>query len=132
VDATAHRLIVGTSADAVARHLACGSDPADSDRFRRLRSLAFPEARTFFCLDLSAAAKLGKQYRERLTRAIATKDRRPAEAVSRDLDQVIELARLFDAVFISTRIDAQASTVRQTMGLVVRQGDTKSVPTSRR
>ena len=52
VDRKEHRLILGTSADAVGRYLECSSDPAAGDRFRRLRSLAFPEAHSFFCLDL--------------------------------------------------------------------------------
>ena len=42
VDRKEHRLILGTSADAVGRFLECNSDPAAGDRFRRLRSLAFP------------------------------------------------------------------------------------------
>jgi hypothetical protein len=130
VDAKGHRLVLGTSADAVGRSIECGSDPDSGARFRRLRSIAFPEARTFFCLDLATSAQVGEKHRERLTKIVATRDHRPAEEVARDLDRVIELARLFDAFFVTSRIDAQTSTVHQTLGLLGRNDGAKAEPTA--
>ena len=51
--------------------------------------------------------------------------------VARDLDQVIELARLFEAFFVTSRIDAEHSTVHQTLGLLARQAEAKAAPTSK-
>ena len=49
VDVSGSRLIVGTSATAVARCLEAASNPRAGERFRRFRSRAFPDATTFFC-----------------------------------------------------------------------------------
>lgn len=121
VDARGHRLVLGTSADAVASFLARADDPAAGDRFRRLRSRAFPEAQTFLCLDLTAAAKVTEKHRPRLAKWIATRDNRPVADVSRDLDQVIGLAQLFEAFFITSRFDAGDHTGQQTLGLLARE-----------
>src|SRR5262249_52987423 len=68
VDARGHRLVLGTSTDAVGRYLSCGSGPSATTRFRDLRSLAFAEARTILCLDLAAAAAAAERHRPRLIR----------------------------------------------------------------
>jgi hypothetical protein len=131
VDAGGHRLVLGTSADAVGRYLVCGSDPSATTRFRDLRAIAFPEARCFICLDLRSAEAEAQKHRQRLIRMIAARDHRPADDVSRDLDRAIDLARLFDAFFFTNRVEPQSSTVSQTLGLLGRRPGAKPSPTSR-
>jgi hypothetical protein len=131
VDLEGRRLILGSSADAVGRYLECGSDPFAVTRFRDLRALAFPEARTFFCLDLLEAEAAARKHRARLVSMIAARDHRPAADVSGDLEQAIDLARLFDAFFVTNRVETQTSTVYQTLGLLGRWPGAKPAPTSR-
>src|SRR5262249_45605371 len=52
IDRAGSRLVVGTSADSVARYLQSASDVKAGERFRRLKAAAFPDDGTFFCVDL--------------------------------------------------------------------------------
>jgi hypothetical protein len=131
VDAGGRRLILGTSADTVRGYLACGAGPFATTRFRDLRALAFAEARTFYCLDLFAVEAAARKHRARLVDLIAKRDHRPAPDVARDLDQALDMARLFDALFFTHRVEMQASTVYQTFGLLGRRPGAKPAPTSR-
>jgi hypothetical protein len=121
VDRSGHRLILGTSADAVARYLQASADPAAGARFRRLRSNAFPDAHSFLYLDLAAFRAMAERHRDRLTKVIATRENRSLNEVSRDLDQVIASAHLFDAALLTSRIDPASATIHHTFELLGRQ-----------
>jgi hypothetical protein len=123
VDHSGHRLVLGTSADVVGRYLQAGSDPNAGNRFRQLRSAAFPDAHSYLCLDIATLGAITEKQREHFTKMIAKKERRSEDEVGRDLDQVIALAHLFDAAFITNRIDASSATIHHSIGLLARQPD---------
>ena len=52
------RLVLGSSPEAVIRYLESASSRKAGDRFRQLKTRAFPDDQTFLCVDLSALGKL--------------------------------------------------------------------------
>ena len=50
----------------------------------------------------------------------ASKEHRSREDVARDLDQMLSLARIFDAAYLTVRFDGDSTTVLHTLGLLVR------------
>jgi hypothetical protein len=74
---------------------------------------------------------MAEKHRDRLTKIIATKENRSAEEVSRDLDQVIALARLFDAAFVTRRVDAASATIHHSLGVLARPAEPKAPATSK-
>jgi hypothetical protein len=131
VDRASHRLILGTSPDSIARYLQAGSAPEANARFRRLQAAAFPGAHSFLCVDLAGVEAMAEKHRDRLTKMIARKEGRSADSVSRDLDQAIALAHLFDAAFVTSRIDPASATIHHTLGLLARQAGPNTPSTSR-
>jgi hypothetical protein len=125
VDRAAHRLILGTSAAAVERYLLAGSDPQATARFRQLRVAAFADAQSFLCLDIAAAEATLRKHRDQFTKMIAAKDKRSVEDVSGDLDQFLALAHLFDAAFLTVRVDRPSATIHETLGVLSRPGEAK-------
>jgi len=125
VDGAGSRLVVGTSADSVARYLEGSSDPKAGERFRRLQAAAFPGDETFFCVDLDALNKLAGRHRSRLVQSLAARKQRPATDVDRDLTQVLALARLFEAAFVTSRFEPDATTVQRRVGLILHDQDGK-------
>ncbi len=123
VDRAGHRLVLGDSAGAVERYLACGSDPQTGARFRGLQALAFPAAQSFVCLDLAAAGTMIATHRDRILGILANQQHRSRDDVARDLDQFLALSRLFDAAYLTSRIDSDSATVFHALGLLPRQGD---------
>jgi hypothetical protein len=121
VDRAGSRLIMGTTAGAVARYLECSSDPKAGDRFRLLQAAAFPDAKTFFCADLEAITRLSAGDRERLALTLAARQKKPLAEVERDLARALDLAGLFEAAFVTTRLDPKATAVRRSIGLVLRE-----------
>jgi hypothetical protein len=121
IDRTGSRLVVGTSADAVVRYLENSSKADAGQRFCRLRAAAFPDDETFFCADLEALDKLAGSHRDRLVQTLAARKQRPAADVERDLVQVLALARLFEAAFVTSRFDPDASAVLRRAGLILRE-----------
>jgi len=123
VDRAGHRLVVGDSAGAVERYLACGADPEAGVRFRGLQARAFPEAHSFVCLDLAAVGSMIATHRDRILGILANQEHRSRDDVARDLDQFLALSRLFDAAYLTSRIDGDSATVFHALGLLPRQGD---------
>jgi hypothetical protein len=123
VDHKGHRLVVGNSANAVSRYLEPGSDTAAGARFQRLHDLAFPEAQSFMCVDLAAVESMIAQHREGLAQSIAAGQARSREEVASDLDRVIDLSKLFDAAYLTNRIDDSSATVYHSIGLLARRAD---------
>ena len=121
VDRRGSRLILGTSAGAVARYLEAASDTNAGERFRRFQAAAFPGDETFFCVDLDALIRLAGRHRQRVVQTLAARKNRPAGDVDRDLTQVLALARLFEAAFVTSRLDPDATAVHRSAGLILHE-----------
>ena len=119
VDPVHGRLVLGTSAIAVARYLESAANPQAGQRFREFRAAAFPDADTFACVDLDALTRLAVSYRDRLVRNIAARQKRPAADVAQDVEHVLALARLFRAAFLASRMEADATAVHRTVGVLL-------------
>lgn len=124
VDRSGRRLVLGDSAGAVRRYLACGSDPTAGDRFRRLQARAFPEAQSFLCLDLAAITTMIATHHDRIIGLLAKQEHRSGVEAAHDLDQFLALSRLFDAAYLSYRIESGSATVFHALGLLARPVDT--------
>ena len=131
VDRSGHRLILGTSAEAVERYILAGSDPQAAARFRQLQAAAFADAQSFLCLDLAAAESMLRKHRDQFTKMIAARDKRSIEDVSGDLDQFLALAHLFDAAFLTVRVDRASATIHETLGVLTRPGEAKAATSSK-
>jgi hypothetical protein len=118
LDEVGSRLILGTSPDAVARYLEAALDPQAGERFRQFRARAFPDAETFFCVDLNALANLAGRRRAKLVEILATRKNQPAAQVDRDLSQVLAFAKLFEAAYVTSRFEREAAAVHRRIGLI--------------
>ena len=119
VDHAARRLILSTSADAVVRYLENSEDPKGDERFLRLRAAAFADAPTYACVDLDAINQLAGKHRARLLQFLAARQNRPVVEVDHDLAQVLALAKLFRAGFITSRLQPDATAVHRSAGLIL-------------
>jgi hypothetical protein len=120
IDRSWSRLVMGTSAASVARYLEAASDPEAGVRFREWQAAAFPGYETFACVDLEALTGLAGRYRDRLARNLSARQKRPAADVEDDLNQALALARLFQAAFVASRIEPDASALHRCFGLIPR------------
>jgi hypothetical protein len=120
VDRPGRRLVLGTSPEAVIRYIEASADPKAGTRFRAIQETAFPDCESYVCLDLAAIHGLAVAHRDRLIAVAAKKQNRPAADVGHDLDQVLGLVQLFDAAFLSARVDVKNSTLEHTIGLLPR------------
>ena len=118
-------MILGTSPEAVARYLEAARKPEAGERFRQFRARAFPDAQTFLCVDLSALSSLAGRRHDQLVELLATRKNRPAADVERDLAQVVALARLFDAAFLTSRFEPEAAAVHRRAGLIMHESGGK-------
>jgi hypothetical protein len=121
VDTTRSRLIIGSSPGAVGRYLESASNPGAGDRFRQFKSKAFLEDETFFCVDLTAVGKLAGRHHDRMVEILAARKDRPVADVERDLAQILALARLFEAGYVTSRFEPEAAAVHRRIGLLVRE-----------
>jgi hypothetical protein len=120
LDSAHSRLIVGSSPGAVARYLESASNPGGGDRFREFKSKAFAEDETFFCVDLTALAKLAGRHHGRMVEILAARKDRPVADVERDLAQILGFAGLFEAGYVTSRFEPAAAAVHRRIGLLVR------------
>ncbi len=65
-----------------------------------------------------------------MVQSLAASQGRPIADVDRDLAQVQRIARLIDAVYISTRIDSQATATERSIGIMLHPlgGESASKP----
>ena len=119
VDRAGDRLVVSNLVDSIARYLEGSSDSKTGQRFEQFQATAFPEAETFLCVDLDALHGLADRHRDILAQTIAARQNRPVADVKGDLDQVLTLARQFQAAFVSSRIDADTAAVHHSAGLIL-------------
>jgi hypothetical protein len=120
IDRARARVIVSTSADAIARYLEHADDHQAGARFRQFQAADFSNAQTFGCIDLEAINRLATENRDRLVQSLAGRQGRAIADVDRDLTQFQGLARLIDAVFITNRIESQAIAVERSIGIILR------------
>jgi hypothetical protein len=118
IDRANHRVVLGTKAAAVARYLESSADPAAGQFFRTLQATAFAGAQAYACVNLDAFSEWAGKHRDRLASALATRQNRPIADVESDLAQVLALAQLFQAGFVTSRIDADLTAVHHSIGLV--------------
>ena len=123
VDRPGRRVILGNSPEAVARYLDAGADPEAGARFQAIQAAAFPDSESYVCLDLAAIVDLAVKHRDRLIEATAKKEHRPPADVGRDLDHVLGIVQLFDAAFLSTRVDVKHAALEHTVGLLPKPAD---------
>jgi hypothetical protein len=120
VDRVHGRLVLGTSAGAVARYLECGSSDANaSGGFWGLQAAAFAGFETFLCIDFDAVTRLSDRYRDRLILSLAHRQKRPVAAVEGDLEHLLALVRLFRAAFLASRIEPDATAVYRAFGIIL-------------
>lgn len=109
-------LVVGTSADAVARF---GTSEPDA-RLAPIKAAYFPEARAYAAVDVARLARSARAHREPLSRRLAAARGVTPEAAARDLDAALALVDPFDAAFLALAVDPGMAWVHQTIGLVGR------------
>ncbi|WP_165250545.1 hypothetical protein [Paludisphaera soli] len=120
IDSQARRLIVGNSAEAVSRYLEAGADARAGARFRSIQAAAFPDCEAFASLDLAALVEVAARHKDSLVAATARRQGRPEADVAPEIDQVLGLARLFDAAYLAGRVDVPRSRVEHRLGLIPR------------
>jgi hypothetical protein len=128
VDRAQGRLVLGTSAAAVARYLEGPSEVDANGGFWGLQAAAFAGFETFFCIDFDAVTRLAGRYRDRLALSLANRQKRPVMAVAGDLDHLLALARLFRAAFLASRIEPDGTAVHRAFGVILHPD--KSVPSN--
>ncbi len=109
-------LVVGTSADAVARF---GTSRPDG-RLAAFRAAYFPEARACAVVDVARVARSARTSRDPLVRHIAGARGVTPEAAARDLDGALALLDLFDLAFAALAVDPALTSAHQSFGLVGR------------
>jgi hypothetical protein len=120
------RLVLGTSAGAVARYLEMSDDFQAGERFRLFQAAAFPQTETFVCVDLDVSTRLAGHYRDRLASNLAAGQKRPVADVEGDLDHVLAMAQLFRAAFLAGRIEPDATAMHQALGVILHDANAAS------
>jgi hypothetical protein len=109
-------LVVGTSADAVARF---GTAEPDT-HLAPFKARYFPDARAYAALDIARLSAAARTHRLSLAKKFASSRGVSPEAAARDLDQAIALLDLFEGAFFAVAVDPELTSVHQTVGLVGR------------
>ena len=118
------RVVLGTTADAVARALAAQGDASAGGRFEGLRETFFPGSSAYACIDLRALVGVADAHRAALTSRTAARRKRPEAEVSVDVAQAVDVARLFDAAYLTIATDPGLKSVHRTFGLAARDPKT--------
>jgi hypothetical protein len=122
------RIILANTPDAVGRALAAQADPKASRRLESLHARGMPGASTSAFVDLRALYDFADPIRPALAQRLADRQKRPEADASRDLDQALALARLFDAAYFTSTIDPAFTRVHRTLGFLTRAADTPERP----
>jgi hypothetical protein len=120
VDREGHRLILSNSAATLEHFLAGAPDVSGEGRFGRIRAAAFPDDRSFLYFDLIAVHRFVETHRDPIAAMLSAAKQRPKDDVARDLDQALALCRLFEAAYLTSRIDTDSTAVFHTLGLLPR------------
>ena len=70
--------------------------------------------------ELTAVQNLIETHRDQIAWLLSASKQRPKDDVARDLDQARDLCRLFDAAYLTSRIDLDSTAVFHTLGLLPR------------
>ena len=114
--ATADRLVLGTSPQAVFR--AFSANEQSAGRFEAIRSRFWKGEGSHACVDLHALHAFADPKRAQLAREFASRGRRPEKEVARDLGQLLDLIAPFEAAYITSRIDPGFTKVHRSVGLL--------------
>ena len=120
IDRPGGRLILGSSAAAVARYLASASDRGGRFPIPRLAGRGLPRIR-----DVRLhRSRRPDAARRPVSRAAGPQPGRAAESpgrptVEEDLEHVLALARLFRAAFVASRIEPDATAIHRTFGVIL-------------
>jgi hypothetical protein len=117
VDHAHNQLVLGTSAAAIARYLEFRSKPSGPSTVNRFRPAAFSAFETFLSIDLHAATRAIDRHRDRVIATLSARDKRPPADIARDLDHLFQVSRLFQSLFIGSRLEPDASAAHQTISL---------------
>jgi hypothetical protein len=120
VDRARYRVVLGNGADAVARYLECAQQATASEGRRKLLKAAVGDAETYLYLDFRALNQLAATHHDRVVQTLAARQHRPASEVDADLGHVLDLAQLFEAGYVTTRLEPDATAVYRSAGLVRR------------
>ncbi len=112
------KVVLGTTADAVARALLAQSTNAGPSRFDAIRAALFPKASSFACADLKAIHEFARQARPALVRGLSHRQNVPEQAAARDLDDALALIGLFDAAYLTSTIEPGFRAIDCSLGLV--------------
>jgi hypothetical protein len=114
------RLVVGSSAEAVARAVDAQNEPKAEkpSRLDQLRSALFADTVSFACADLKAIHEFANAHRPALARRMAAAQKRPEPESARDLDEALALVELFDAAFFTSQVEQGFTAVHRKLGLV--------------
>jgi len=113
------RLACAATPEAAAGGIVAGAGGGKADsRFERARAAYFPGVESFAYADLEALWKVADARRGALAEGLASG--RPGDA-RRDLDQVLDLLRLFRVAFATSAIDPGGHATRRTFGLIARE-----------
>ena len=115
----AGRLVLGTSSEGVANAFSTPA-PAPDSGFARLQARYFPKSESFACVDLELGHRVADAQRAELARQSAVKKHVPEADAARDLDQALALLKLFQAAYFTSDLAPDATSVHQTLGLIVR------------
>lgn len=114
-------LALGTSARAVSDFARGRAPGAAGSTLAQVRARDPAGARTFLYADLEALARLAEEYRDALAARMADDRGVDPAAARKDLDQVLALARLFRAGYVTRLVDPEFRSAHHTIGLVARE-----------
>jgi hypothetical protein len=121
------RLVLGSSAAAVSRAITFAANPTEGD-LDRLRAARFPQAGSFACVDLVRLQEFVLGHRAPLVSRLAARKGRNVEDAERDLDEATALVSLFRQAYLTSAIEADASAVHRSLGLIPREAPTPAAP----
>ena len=117
------RLAFGATPGAVAGAIE-GPKGAESSQFAKARASAFAGASTFAYVDLEAVAKVVGVRRDALAKGVVSGRGGRVEDARRDLDQLLDLLKLFRFAFAAIDADPGPARARQTIGLIAKGAPT--------
>ena len=128
VDPASHRLLSATPRRRSLDFCRLVAKPSAGGRFSQLQASAFPKADSFLCLDLAAVETMITTHHDRIIEMLAGRKQRPRDEVARDLDQFVALSHLFDAAYLTHRVESDRACIYHALGLLTRQKATHGGP----
>jgi hypothetical protein len=108
------RVVIASTPEAVARAFAAGPGSA----FERFREAHFPGVESIAWVNLEAIQNLAHAQRTDLLKRLATQHQRSEDQEAHEVDQMLELVRLFTAAYITSEMAPDATSIHRRFGLV--------------